>query len=192
MPKKAPALANIGDVEKSESKSTWRARVKHLSADKKQEHIRGPWRSEPAQAQKDLEDMRACGALFGEDRTKGLEAMKVEARQIQERAAHEREIRHAKLLRGPSGFDSDASDNFDPDIEDPDEWWQELQDGKVPKTVIQPKKKTPSSSNCCVLSTCQCFHWHPPSSSDGCAALCRTHTHSPCMAHPQVLEGVES
>ena len=69
--------------------------------------------------------------------------MKAEARRIQERAAHDREIRHAMLLRGPSGFDSDASDNFDPDIEDPDEWWQDLQDGKVPKTVIQPKKKSP-------------------------------------------------
>ena len=75
------------------------------------------------------------------DRANGLEAMKAEARRIWEHVAHEREIRHAMLLRGPSGFDSDASDNFDPDIEDPDEWWQELQDGKVPKTVIQPKKE---------------------------------------------------
>ncbi len=102
-------------------------------------HIRGPYRSDQAQAQKDLEDMRACGALFDEDRVKGLEAMKAEARRIQERAAHEREIRHAMLLRGTSGFASDASDNFDPEIEDPDEWWQDLQEGKITKPVIPPK-----------------------------------------------------
>ena len=89
MPKKAPALANIGDVEMSEGKLTWRAHVQYHSQDKKKLHIYGPWRSEKAQAQKDLDDMRACGGLFGEDRTKGLEAMRAEARRIQERAAHD-------------------------------------------------------------------------------------------------------
>ena len=64
---------------------------------KSQMNIRGPYRTEKAQAQKDLDDIRACGGLFGEDRTKGLEAMRAEARRIQERAAHEREIRHAML-----------------------------------------------------------------------------------------------
>ena len=131
------ALKDAGRVE--DFRDIFCAHVQYLE-DGVQKHIRGPWRPEKAQAQKDLEDMRACGSLFGEDRVKGLEAMKAEARRIQERAAHDREIRHAMLLRGPSGFDSDASDNFDLDIEDPDEWWQELQDGKVPKTVIQPKK----------------------------------------------------
>ena len=80
MPKRVPALANIGNVETSESKHTWRAHVQYHNQDKKKVDIHGPWRSEQAQAQKDLEDMRACGALFGEDRTKGLEAMKAEAR----------------------------------------------------------------------------------------------------------------
>ena len=107
MPKKAPILANIGDVETSESKSsesklTWRAHVQYNSQDKKKVAIIGPWRPEEVQAQKDLDDMRACGALFGEDRTKGLEAMRAEARRIQERVAHEREIRQA--LTGTPGF----------------------------------------------------------------------------------------
>ena len=97
-------------------------------------------RPKPLQAKKDLEDMRACGALFGEDRTKGLEAMKAEARRIQECAAHEREIRHAMLLRGQSGFDSDSDDIDDPAINDPDEWWQDLQEGKITKPVIPPKE----------------------------------------------------
>ena len=54
--------------------------------------IQGPYRSDQAQAQKDLEDMRACGALFDEDRVKGSEAFKAEARRIQDRAAHEQPI----------------------------------------------------------------------------------------------------
>ena len=99
-----------------------------------------PKRHDRPQAQKDLEDMRACGALFDEDRAKGLEAMRAEARRIQERAVHEREIRHALLLRGPSGFDSDSDDVDDPAINDPDEWWQDLQDGKITKPVIPPKE----------------------------------------------------
>ena len=41
--------------------------------------------------------------------------MRAEARRIQERVAHEREIRHAMLLRGPMGFDSDDSDVGDGD-----------------------------------------------------------------------------
>jgi len=57
--------------------------------------------------------------------------MRAEARRIQERVKYEREIRLATLRRGPSGFDSD-SDCAEELENDPDEWWQDLQDGKVP------------------------------------------------------------
>ena len=70
------ALKDAGHVE--DFRDNFRAHVRYLE-DGTQKHIRGPIRTERSQAQKDLEDMRACGALFGEDRTKGLEAMRAEA-----------------------------------------------------------------------------------------------------------------
>ncbi len=149
MPKKASALAKVGDVEECETGLTWRAHVQYRSPDHKKAHIYGPWRTDQTQAQKDLEDMRACGALFGEDRAGGLEAMTAEARRIQERAAHDREIRLARLLSGSSGSDSDDSDfgdNPEGYIDDPSEWWQDLQDGKIPKPEIPPKKEITNPS----------------------------------------------
>ena len=134
-------LKDAGGIE--EAGHCFRAHVQYSEADKNN-HIYGPHRNDRSQAQKDLDDMRACGALFGEDRANGLVAMKAEARRIQERVTHEREIRQAALLRGPSGFDSDDSDlGDDPEgyVHDPNEWWQDLQDGKIPKPVIPPKKE---------------------------------------------------
>ena len=118
-------LKDLGEIEAVGP--CFRALVQFSKAGKNN-HIHGPHRNDAPQAQKDLDDMRACGALFGEDRAKGLEAVKAEARHIQERVAHEREIRHAMLLRGPMGFDTDDSEfGDDPEgyIDDPSEWWQE-------------------------------------------------------------------
>ena len=125
MPKKAGPLSNLGAI--SEYGGAYFAHVQYREGSGKKVNFYGPARTVKSQAEKDLEDIRACGALFDEDRDKGLEAMKAEARRIQERAAHEREIRHALFLRGPSGFDSDSDDVDDPAINDPDEWWQDLE-----------------------------------------------------------------
>ena len=72
-------LKDAGGIE--EVGPCFRAHVQYSEAGKKND-IRGPHRNDRPQAQKDLDDMRACGALFSEDRANGLEAMKVEARRM--------------------------------------------------------------------------------------------------------------
>ena len=115
-------LKDLGGIE--EVGPCFRAHVQYSEASQKSD-ICGPHRNDRPQAQKDLDNMRAGGALFGEDRANGLVAMKAEARRIQEHVTHEREIHQAALLRGPSGFDSDSDDTDDPAINGPDEWWQD-------------------------------------------------------------------
>ncbi len=86
-------LQDLGEV--GQCNLSFFAHVQYLDGATKKMNIKGPYRSDAAQAQADLDDMRACAALFGEDREKGLVAMKAEARRIQERAEHDREIRLA-------------------------------------------------------------------------------------------------
>ena len=87
-----------------------------------------------ATAEADLAAMRAVVALFEPDREQGLPAMRVEARQIQDRMTFERELRSDMLRQGSSGFDSD-SEKAKGDLvdNDPDEWWRTMQDGNIPK-----------------------------------------------------------
>ena len=61
-------LKDLGEIE--EVGPCFRAHVQYSEAGKNC-NICGPHRNDAPQAQKDLEDMRACGALFGEDRLQG-------------------------------------------------------------------------------------------------------------------------
>ena len=70
-------LKDAGGIE--EVGPCFRAHVQYSEAGTNN-NIHGPNRNDRPQAQKDLDDMRACGALFGEDRANGLVAMKAEAR----------------------------------------------------------------------------------------------------------------
>ena len=52
-----------------------------------------------SEAEKDLESMRAAAAVFPNDRVQAFQSMHAEARRIQERVKHERDIEMARLRR---------------------------------------------------------------------------------------------
>ena len=74
----------------------------------------------------DLASFRAYGALFADDREGGLNAIRAEARRMQERVTFEKEIRLAMQQKETEEHDPDDPEE---DVEDPDEWWRLLQDG---------------------------------------------------------------
>ena len=81
MPKKAGPIDKLGAV--TQYGGAYYAHVQYRDGSGKNVNFYDPSPFEDSQDKKDLEDMRACGSLFVEDRTKGLEAMKAEARRIQ-------------------------------------------------------------------------------------------------------------
>ena len=74
----------------------------------------------------DLASFRAYGALFADDREGGLNAIRAEARRMQERVTFEKEIR---LAMQQKETDERGTEDPEEDVEDPDEWWRLLQDG---------------------------------------------------------------
>jgi len=75
--------------------------------------------------------MRAAAAVFPDDRVRAFQAMHAEARRIQERATYAKEIEAAMLRRtGSVESESDAEEEECLTLDDPDEWWRDLQDGK--------------------------------------------------------------
>ena len=76
----------------------------------------------------DLASFRAYGALFADDREGGLNAIRAEARRMQERVTFEKEIRLAMDREQKEAGERDPEDPEE-DVEDPDEWWRLLQDG---------------------------------------------------------------
>ena len=96
----------------------------------------------------DLASFQACGALFADDREGGLNAIRAEARRMQERVTFEKEIRLAMQQK-----ETEEVDPQDPeeDVEDPDEWWRLLQDGGeqeryVPESILS-QNYTPLQAN---------------------------------------------
>ena len=70
MPAKSKPIKELGNV--GEIGGLYRAHVQYKSAGDQQVHIYAPRREHRHRAQKDLEDMRAAGAV-GSTREKGLE-----------------------------------------------------------------------------------------------------------------------
>ena len=98
----------------------------------------------------DLASFPAYSALFADDREGGLNAIRAEARRMQERVTFEKEIR---LAMGREQKETEEGDPQDPeeDVEDPDEWWRLLQDGGeqeryVPESILS-QNYTPLQAN---------------------------------------------
>ena len=96
----------------------------------------------------DLASFRAYGALFADDREGGLNAIRAEARRMQERVTFEKEIRLAMQHKEAEERDPDDPEE---DVEDPDEWWRLLQDGGeqeryVPESILA-QNYTPLQAN---------------------------------------------
>ena len=93
----------------------------------------------------DLASFRAYGALFADDREGGLNAIRAEARRMQERVSFEKEIR---LAMGREQKEAGERDPEDPeeDVEDPDEWWRLLQDGGS-KNATSPNPSCPRTTH---------------------------------------------
>ena len=98
----------------------------------------------------DLAAFRAYGALFADDREGGLNAIRAEARRMQERVTFEKEIRLAMDREQKEAGERDPEDPEE-DVEDPDEWWRLLQDGGeqeryVPESILS-QNYTPLQAN---------------------------------------------
>ena len=101
-----------------------------------------------AAAMADLAAFRAYGSLFADDREGGLNAIRAEARRMQERVTFEKEIRLAMQHKEAEERDPDDPEE---DVEDPDEWWRLLQDGGeqeryVPESILS-QNYTPLQAN---------------------------------------------
>jgi len=96
-------------------------------------NIRGPERRHRLEAQKDLDDMRAAGAV-GSTREKGLEIMVAEARRIQLSAYLQAEARAAQQRQREEELaaEEDAMSEMEPD----DEPW--LMDYPSPREDVAP------------------------------------------------------
>ena len=98
----------------------------------------------------DLASFRAYGALFADDREGGLNAIRAEARRMQERVTFEKEIRLA-MGREAKEAEEGGPDDPEEDVEDPDEWWRLLQDGGeqeryIPESILS-QNYTPLQAN---------------------------------------------
>ena len=99
---------------------------------------------------RDLAAFRAYGALFADDREGGLNAIRAEARRMQERVTFEKEIRLAMDREQKEAEERDPDDPEE-DVDDPDEWWRLLQDGGeqeryVPESILA-QNYTPLQAN---------------------------------------------
>jgi hypothetical protein len=96
---------------------------------------------EHSEAAADLKAMRAAAGVFPEDRIKAFQSMHAEARRIQISAQYAREIEAVTLRRTLSDSDyEEAEEECLQMVDDPDEWWRDLQDGKTPTEVVVEEK----------------------------------------------------
>ncbi len=116
MPRQQTPLADLGAVETH--KHGFRARLRCRSDAGVLVDICGPDRRHRQDAQKDLEDMRAAGAV-GSIREKGLEIMAAEARRIQLSAYLQAEARAAQQRQREEELaaEEDAMSDVEPDAE---------------------------------------------------------------------------
>ena len=127
----------------------------------------------------DLASFRAYGALFADDREGGLNAIRAEARRMQERVTFEKEIRLA-MDREQKEAGERAPEDPEEDVEDPDEWWRLLQDGGeqeryVPESIL--------SQNCTPLQANRLMHAFMPTTGQpeelGHLLSCKADPNSP-------------
>ena len=117
----------------------------------------------------DLASFRAYGALFADDREGGLNAIRAEARRMQERVKFEKEIRLA-MQREAKEAEEGGPDDPAEDVEDPDEWWRLLQDGGEqerykPESILS-QSYTPLQANRLTLYTNRAYK--PNRKKGGC------------------------
>ena len=115
MPREKTPLSELGAVQ--HRSDHYRAHIQYRSGESKV-NIYGPDRTGRRRAQKDLEDMRASGAV-GSTREKGLEYMAAEARRIQLSAYLEAEARAAQQRQREEELaaEEDAISEVEPDDE---------------------------------------------------------------------------
>ncbi len=116
MPPKQKPFAELGGVDRVDT--CFRADLRYRTPTGQQVHIYGPRRHHRHRAQKDLEDMRAAGAV-GSTRERGLEIMAAEARRIQLSARFEAEARAAQQRQQEEELaaEEDAMSEMGPDDE---------------------------------------------------------------------------
>jgi len=125
-----------GDLSKAgrvtEIDDSFRAHVQYRSEGGRKANLYGPHRLEEREAEGDLAAMRAAAAVFPNDRVQAFHSMHAEVRRIQIRVKYARDIEMA-MLRRTASIETDSEDDVDGDmfVEDPDEWWRDLQNGKT-------------------------------------------------------------
>ena len=135
----AHALAKAGAVE--ERDGSFRAHVQYRGEDGRNANLYGPRRVARTEAKGDLKAMRAAAGVFPDDRIKAFQSMHAEARRLQISAQYAREIEAVTLRRTLSDSDyEEAEEECLQMVDDPDEWWRDLQDGKTPTEVVVEEK----------------------------------------------------
>ena len=108
----------------------YRAIVDHTTADGQRAILRGPYRMNKFEAQKDLDDMRSAAAVFPNDQAMAFQAMHAQVRRIKE---HMRYLMDEATKTRCQRCDEEVE--FDEEcieVGEPDEWWwHDLQDGKM-------------------------------------------------------------
>ena len=122
----------------------FRAHVQYRGDQGRNANLYDPRRLKASEAESDLASMRAAAAVFPSDRVKAFQSMHAEARRIQERVKYARDIDMAMLRRVASvESDSENDEKGDLLVEDHDEWWRDLQDGRITMEQIGPKGPKP-------------------------------------------------
>ena len=91
MPRNKSCLSQLGVVDTH--KEGFRADIQFRNEAAENKHILGPHRDTEEEAQKDLDQIRAVGAV-GTTREEGLKIMVAEARRIQIYADYQAQIKH--------------------------------------------------------------------------------------------------
>ncbi len=144
MSEDAGSLARSGKV--NQIGGAFRAHVQYRGDQGRKANLYGPRRLETSDAESDLEAMRAAAAVFPNDRVKAFQSMHAEARRLQDRALYAREIEAITLRRTLTDSDyEEAEEECLEMVDDPDEWWRDLQDGK--KTTEEKVEEKPREIN---------------------------------------------
>ena len=106
----------------------YRAVVDHTTADGQRVFLRGPNRMNKFEAQKDLEDMRKAAAVFPDGQVMAFQAMHAEVRRIKEHLRHLMDEASENSCRP---CEEEACEEECLEFEEPDEWWRDLQDGRM-------------------------------------------------------------
>ena len=152
MSEDAGSLARSGKV--NQIGGAFRAHVQYRGDQGRKANLYGPRRLETSDAESDLEAMRAAAAVFPNDRVKAFQSMHAEARRLQDRALYAREIEAITLRRTLTDSDyEEAEEECLEMVDDPDEWWRDLQDGKKVEEKPPTPVNTPTEATEVLLNT---------------------------------------